>query len=185
MKPLPDGLLGLSQFLSFASPDVPGGIARRVSETFGGQTALLLLDIDGLYVHPTVIHPEPVEEQKLFGVSVPLMQSGEHTLSQAIFDRNTLTIYRDEWQGTAPVSGEYLALVPVQMADEMVGLIIVGAEQPFADEELCALEYVAAQAGAALGIAERYSDSVWRARRRIEPSLAAQVQHDLLPPQEQ
>lgn len=184
MNPLPDSLPDLSEFLSSASPDVPEGIARRVSESFGGQTALLLLDVDGLYVHPTAIYPES-GEQELLGVSVPLMEPGDHTLSRAIFDRKILTLHREEWTGVIPMDGEHLAVTPVKMADEMVGVLLVASEEPFSDETLRALEYVAAQAGAALGIAERYSDFVWRARRRIQPSIAAQVQHELLPPQEQ
>lgn len=191
MKQPPPRLPDLSEFLSSSSPEVPDGIARRVSETFGGQVALLLLDLDALYLHPTAIHPKlagerEAEERELFGVSVPLMQPGEHTLSRAIFNRKTLRFHREEWKGaTPPVAGEHLNVTPVHMADEIVGVLLVGSEEPFAGETIVALEYVAAQAGAALGIAERYSDSVWRARRRIEPSLAAQVQHDLLPPQEQ
>lgn len=183
MKP-PDRLPDLSTFLSVASPDVPGGIVRRVSEAFGGQVALLLLDVDGLYVHPTAIYPEPEERPKLLGVSVPLMELEEHTLSRAIFDRQTLAMPGEDWTGEVPLDGEHIAAAPVRMADEAVGVLLVASDEPFAAESLEAMEYVAVQAGAALGIAERYSDSVWRSRRRISPSLAAQVQHDLLPPQE-
>jgi GAF domain-containing protein len=186
----PDRLPDLSDFLSSASPDVPDGITRRVSETFEAQVALLLLDIDGLWVHPTAIHPGPAgerdtEEGEPLGVSVPLVKLRNHTLSRAIFERRSLTLHREEWAGSVPMAGEYLATVPMKMADEMVGVLSVASDEQFAEETVRALEYVAAQAGAALGIAERYSDSVWRARRRIKPSLAAQVQHDLLPPQEQ
>lgn len=185
MKPQLNSVPDLSDFLSSASPDVPYEIARRVCETFGGQAALLLLDIDGLYVHPTAIYPAPAEEKELLGVNVPLMELRDHTLSQAVFDRKTITVSGEQWTGVIPIEGEQLATVPVQMADEVVGVLLVASEAEFEEKTLRALEYVAAQAGAALGIAERYSDSVWRARRRIQPSLAAQVQHDLLPPQEQ
>ncbi len=181
----PDAAPDLSDFLSSAAPDVPLDIARRVCGAFGGQAALLLLDIDGLYVHPTAIHPASDDVQELLGVSAPLTETGDHTLSRAIFDRRTLTLRGEQWKGAIPMSGEHLAVTPVHMADEVVGVLIVGSEEPFAEKTLASLEYVAAQAGAALGIAERYSDSVWRARRRLDPSLAAQGQHDLLPPQEQ
>lgn len=183
----------LSDFLSSAAPDVPGGIVRRVSEAFGGQAALLLLDIDGLWVHPTATYPEPAaergteareEERGLMGIGVPLMELRDHTLSRAIFDQQTLTLHREEWTGVVPMAGEYLAVSPVRRADEVIGLLLLTSEEDFADGTLRALQYVGAQAGAALGIAESYSDSVWRARRRIQPSLAAQVQHELLPPQE-
>jgi serine phosphatase RsbU (regulator of sigma subunit) len=188
---LPDNLPSLSDFLASDPSKVPRGIVRRTSKCFGGQAALLLLDIDALYMHPTAVYPvseeEAEEDVEPLEVGVVPMSSRDHTLSRAVFDRLTITLHREEWRGAAPLSAEddeHLAVIPVQMADEMVGVLVLSSDEEFSEATLQALEYVASQAGAALGIAERYSDSVWRARRRIKPSLAAQVQNDLLPPQE-
>lgn len=188
---MPDSLPCLSDFLASDPSEVPQGIVRRTSECFGAQAALLLLDIDALYMHPTAVYPvsegESEEDQASLEVGVMPMSLRDHTLSKAVFERLTIALHRDEWTGTVPLSAEhgaYLAAIPLQMADEMVGVLVISSEEPFSEEVLKALGYVASQAGAALGIAERYSDSVWRARRRIKPSLAAQVQNDLLPPQE-
>lgn len=185
MELLPDRLPNLSDFLRLSSSEVLKEITRLVAEAFGGQAALLLLDIDGLYLHPTAIYPARIQEQELLDVSVPLMETDEHTLSRAVFDRQTLTLSKEEWTGVVPMEGENLAVVPVRMADQAVGVLLAGYPEPFTAEQLRALEFMGDQAGAALVTAERYSDPVWRARRRGDPSLAAQIQEDLLPLQEQ
>ena len=92
---------------------------------------------------------------------------------------------REEWSGVRPLEDEHLTIVPVKMADQIVGVLIAGTPEPLDEERLRALEFMGDQAGAALVTAERYSDAVWRARRRSKPSVAAQVQEDLLPLREQ
>lgn len=182
---MPEDLPDLSDFLSLSSPEVPREVARYVAETFGDSAALLLLDIDGLHLHPTAIHPPPPEEQALLDVSVSLMEVRDHTFSRAIFERRTVTMSTEEWTGIVPMAGDNLAATPVKAADEVIGVLLAASDDPFSGEELRTLEFLASQAGAALLIAERYADSIWRARRRHTASLAAQVQNDLLPPQEQ
>jgi serine phosphatase RsbU (regulator of sigma subunit) len=186
MTPTPDsGLPSLSDFLQLSSSDVFGEITRLVAEAFGGQAALSLLDIDGLHLHPTAIYPARIEEQALMGVGVSFMETDEHTLSRAVFGGQLLTMHREAWKGIAPVDGEHLAVVPVRMADQVIGVLLAGHSEPFTDGGLRSLEFMGQQAGAALMTAERFSDPVWRARRRQEPSLASQIQEDLLPLQEQ
>lgn len=184
MTPTPDGLPDLSDFLRLSSSDVFGEVVRLVAEAFDGESALLLLDIDGTYLHPTALYPHREEEQELKDVSVPLSEA-EHTLSRAVFERRPLTMPGKEWSGAVPMKGEHLAVVPVRMADQLVGVLLAGYPEPFTERQLRELEFMGNQAGAALVTAERYSDPVWRARRRRDPSLAAQVQEDLLPLHEQ
>lgn len=185
MKPLPDRLPDLSDFLRLTSSDVPGRVASLVADALGSRAALLLLDIDGLYLHPTSVYPTRGTEQRLMGVSVPLAGEREHTLSEVVFDQKSLTISREQWSGFTPLGGEHLAVAPVKMADQIVGALLVGSDEPLDEERLRALEFMGDQAGAALVTAERYSDGVWRTRRRSKPSVAAQVQEDLLPLREQ
>jgi len=186
MTPTPDsGLPALADFLRLSSSDVFGEITRLVAEAFGGQAALSLLDIDGGYLHPTAIYPARIEEQALMGVGVSFMETDEHTLSRAVFGGQLLSMRREEWKGLAPVDGEHLAVAPVRMADQVIGVLLAGHSEPFTECGLRSLEFMGEQAGAALMTAERFSDPVWRARRRSEPSLASQIQEDLLPLQEQ
>ena len=139
MKPLPDRLPDLSDFLRLTSSDVPGRVASLVADALGSRAALLLLDIDGLYLHPTSVYPTRGTEQRLMGVSVPLAGEREHTLSEVVFDQKSLTISREQWSGFTPLGGEHLAVAPVKMADQIVGALLVGSDEPLDEERLRAL----------------------------------------------
>jgi serine phosphatase RsbU (regulator of sigma subunit) len=162
----------------FLRPDpslVPEHIARRVHEEFGCPAALYLLDLDYSALHPVGVEPGA-------GRSIELQKGSP--LSEVVHHRLSLTAQAEEWHSELPFAAEYVAAAPLTVRDSVMGVLLIGDSEPFGSDDLEALERLGVRAGCALYVADLYTDSINRLRRKQHPSVAAELQQDSLPPQE-
>lgn len=189
----PPEIPGLEGFLSGGLSKVPGEITRRVGEAFGVCCALYVLDIDGTLLHPIASWSTPDWPDEGTGGTDGLphpapgpisLVDGEDTPQRVVFERRVVSATRQDWVGQTPLPEEHLAAAPVRAADATTGLLVVGGPEPLEEALISALWSVGFQAGAAMSLADGYSDVLVCARRRGSLSLPAEMQQDLLPPGE-
>lgn len=175
---------GLEDFLSAGFSEVPEEIARRVGEAYGVSCALYVMDIDGTMLHLLAQHPVSADGQAKDPPGPISLVDGEQTPGRIVFEREVVSCGREEWIGEAPLQEEHLTAAPVRAADATTGMLVVGSPEPLEESLASTLWSVGFQAGAALALADQYSDVLVTARRRGKLSLAAEMQQDLLPPGE-
>lgn len=173
---------------------VPTEVVRLVAEALGVQEcALLMVDLDIAHLHTIDA------EQTLGGFAgkedtvegVPFRSADGQTLTAVVLGGEISTLPRSDWAGHTPLRAEYLMAAPVRAGNEVTGVLVVGRDEPFGEAreeqpgaEASALRLLGYEAGAALYQAERYSDVLAHVQRVKRPSVAAEMQQDLLPPRE-
>lgn len=168
-------LPGVREFLSVAPSKVPQEIADQVAAAFGVSARVFLLDhMDHVRFFLTAAYPDT--ESRLPAE----VKSG--TLRRVIIDQVPVSGARSEWEGLLPLEESYLAAVPIILRNTTIGILAAGKSEPFTAEEEDSLLRVGNDAGAAVEIATRYTDSIDVARRRDTPSIAAELQSAQLPP---
>lgn len=169
---LPD----IEDLLSLMPSKVPGGIVRAAFKLFDTRAALFLLDIDRTILHLTAAYPAVT--------SAPSLKITEQLLDQVTLERRTVAAPREEWSERIPLREAHLAAAPVKVRDTVTGMLIIEGPEPFSSEDLTLLKALGVQAGAALSVADRYTDTIRMSRQRANPSIAAELQQELLPPSE-
>ena len=165
----------MGDFLGAAPSEVPRRIADLVAAAFDASATVLLLDhMDHVRFFLTAVYPGKQDGLPAEIESGPLMR--------VIQDQASLCGTRAEWESLMPLDDPYLAAAPLTLRNTAIEVLAAGKEEPFTEEELESLARVGNEAGAAVEIAARYTDSIDVARRRAKPSLAAELQSAQLPP---
>lgn len=168
-------LPGVGDFLSGAPSGVPQRIADLVSVAFDASATVLLLDhMDHVRFFLTAAYPDT---ENGFPAEV---ESG--SLLEVVQDHAPVCGPRAGWEGLVPLEDPYLAAVPLTLRNTAIGVLAAGKSEPFTGEEQESLAFLGGEAGAAVELAARYTDSIDVARRRATPSLAAELQSAQLPP---
>ena len=182
----PDGRLpGVNDFLRVAPSEVPREVASLVASAFGASISVLLLDhMDHVRFFLTAAYPDTgsgLPEDGLPEGGLPA-EIGGGSLLRVIQDQEPVFGSREEWEGLVPLDEPYLGAVPLALRNTAIGVLAAGKDEPFTEEEEESLTLVGGEAGAAVELAARYTDSIDVARRRDKPSLAAELQSAQLPP---
>lgn len=171
-----DYLPGVEELLGAPPSEVPACVAEKTSEVLGCSAALLFADgLDYVRFYLTGAFPDTVGQ-------IPRELRETDDLVRVVRDRTCLAGPRGDWNGLSPLEQDYLAAVPLLLRDTAIGVLMVGRSEPFDDGELAALERLGVRAGAAVSVAEKYTDVIDVARRRKNPSVAAELQSSQLPP---
>ena len=172
MKSLP----GVEEFLEGSPASIFETVIERCSAAMGSEVSMLLLDhLDLVDFYVTAAYPEGPEAAEL-----PLRVEAEPLL-KVFRDHETVCAPSGQWQ-VSPFSAEYLSVAPVRLRDTVIGAILCGGESPHSEEDLDSLRRLGMKAGVAISVADQYTDRVEVSRRRAEPSIAAELQSDQLPP---
>lgn len=172
MRSLP----GVEEFLEGSPASIFESVVERCSAAMNSPVCMLLLDhLDLVDFYITSSYPETPDAGEIpFKVET-------RPLLEVFRDHATLCAPAAQWQ-VAPFAVEYLSGAPIRLRDTVIGVMLCGGESPHSEEELDSLRRLGMKAGVALSVADQYTDRVEVSRRRAEPSIAAELQSDQLPP---
>ncbi len=171
-----DHLPGVEEFLDTPPSEVPARVAEKTSGVLGCSAAVLFVDgLDYVRFYLTGAFPDTVDQ-------LPRELRETDDLVRVVRDQSSLSGPRGGWSGLSPLERDHLAAVPLVLRDTVIGVLMAGRSEPFEEGEISALESLGVRAGAAVSVAEKYTDAIDVARRRKNPSIAAELQSSHLPP---